>query len=262
MLFNGNVKLSAVITSIICFIILIFFDVINRILKKKIRKIPVYIPGQLIVVVLAIGISYGADLHDNFGLPTIIDSGGILPGSCFKPTIPDHTLILAVLPEAFAIAIIGFVINIAQAKLLAQKNCYSIHPNQELLAYGVMNMGGAFFGSFPTAGALSRTVLQDATGGHTQLVSFISSFVVLLVILFLGFLFGPLPNAAVSVIVIMALKGLFLQVRDVRRYFYLHWPDMIVWLVVFISTLIIGLDIGLAIGVFCSIFIVVIQTML
>jgi MFS superfamily sulfate permease-like transporter len=130
MLFNGNVKLSAVITSIICFIILIFFDVINRILKKKIRKIPVYIPGQLIVVVLAIGISYGADLHDNFGLPTIIDSGGILPGSCFKPTIPDHTLILAVLPEAFAIAIIGFVINIAQAKLLAQKNCYSIHPNQ------------------------------------------------------------------------------------------------------------------------------------
>ena len=31
-----------------------------------------------------------------------------------------------------------------------------------------MNFGGAFLGSFPTAGALSRTVLQDATGGNTQ----------------------------------------------------------------------------------------------
>ncbi len=57
-----------------------------------------------------------------------------------------------------------------------------------------MNFGGSFFGSFPTAGALSRTVLQDATGGHTQLVGFLSSGIVLIVILFLGFLFRSLPN--------------------------------------------------------------------
>ena len=31
-----------------------------------------------------------------------------------------------------------------------------------------MNIGGSFTGSIPTAGALSRTVLQDATGGNTQ----------------------------------------------------------------------------------------------
>jgi hypothetical protein len=61
-----------------------------------------------------------------------------------------------------------------------------------------MNLGGAFFGSFPTAGALSRTVLQDATGGQTQLVGFFSSGIVILVILFLGFLFGPLPNVTRS----------------------------------------------------------------
>ena len=57
-----------------------------------------------------------------------------------------------------------------------------------------MNFGGSFFGSFPTAGALSRTVLQDATGGNTQLVGCISSGIVILVILFLGSLFGPLPS--------------------------------------------------------------------
>ena len=59
-----------------------------------------------------------------------------------------------------------------------------------------MNFGGSFFGSFPTAGALSRTVLQDATGGNTQLVGIISSAIVLFVILFLGSLFGSLPNVS------------------------------------------------------------------
>ena len=58
----------------------------------------------------------------------------------------------------------------------------------------MMNFGGSFFGSFPTAGALSRTVLQDATGGNTQLVGCISSAIVILVILLLGSLFGPLPS--------------------------------------------------------------------
>ena len=32
--------------------------------------------------------------------------------------------------DSFVISIIGFVINIAQAKLLAQKNGYSIYPDQ------------------------------------------------------------------------------------------------------------------------------------
>ena len=67
---------------------------------------------------------------------------------------------------------------------------------QEFFAYGAMNFGGSFFGSFPTAGALSRTVLQDATGGHTQLVGCISSVIVLFVIVFLGTLFGPLPSVS------------------------------------------------------------------
>lgn len=100
-------------------------------------------------------------------------------------------------------------------------------------------------------------------------MSIIASFLVLFVMLAIGFLFNPLPNvsltlllslsqsfsllffssplhllplmydiidinilslfsqAVVAVIVVMALKGLFLQLRDVRRYYYLHWPDMV-----------------------------------
>ena len=62
-----------------------------------------------------------------------------------------------------------------------------------MFAYGIMNFGGSFFGSFPTAGALSRTVLQDATGGNTQLVGCISSGIVIIVILFLGLSLDHFP---------------------------------------------------------------------
>ncbi|XP_019851375.1 PREDICTED: solute carrier family 26 member 10-like [Amphimedon queenslandica] len=258
-LFSWKVSVPAIVTSIISLIILIVFDLINRFLKKKVTKISIYIPGQLIVVILATGISYGANITD---LPTIEDAGGILPAQCYTPKLPVGRLIGDVASEAFIIAVISFVINISQAKLMAQKNSYSIHPDQELFAYGIMNIGGSLFRSFPTAGALSRTVLQDLTGGKTQLVSIIASFIVLLVMLAIGFLFNSLPNAAVAAIVVMALKGLFLQVRDIRRYYYIHWPDMLVWLVVFLSTLIIGLDLGLGIGIFFSLFTIIVRTIL
>lgn len=48
----------------------------------------------------------------------------------YTPKLPVGRLIGDVASEAFIIAVISFVINISQAKLMAQKNSYSIHPDQ------------------------------------------------------------------------------------------------------------------------------------
>lgn len=48
----------------------------------------------------------------------------------FKPTVPVYSLMCDVIVDAFIIAIVSFVINIAQAKLVAKKNGYSIHSDQ------------------------------------------------------------------------------------------------------------------------------------
>ena len=53
-LFHWRVAVPAIITSIISLIILVVFDLINRFLKKKVTKISIYIPGQLIVVSVCI----------------------------------------------------------------------------------------------------------------------------------------------------------------------------------------------------------------
>ena len=45
-------------------------------------------------------------------------------------TTPKSSLMTELIADAFIIAIISFVINISQAKLLAKKNSYSVHPDQ------------------------------------------------------------------------------------------------------------------------------------
>lgn len=48
----------------------------------------------------------------------------------FTPTIANINLIGDLFTDAIVIAIVSFALNIAQAKLLAIKNGYSIHPDQ------------------------------------------------------------------------------------------------------------------------------------
>lgn len=45
-------------------------------------------------------------------------------------TLPNGDLISSLITDAIVIAIISFVINISQAKLLAKKNSYTVHPDQ------------------------------------------------------------------------------------------------------------------------------------
>ena len=50
LIFTGRVNGAAIVTGLVCIIILIGVDQVNGLLRKYIRKIPVHIPAQLIVV--------------------------------------------------------------------------------------------------------------------------------------------------------------------------------------------------------------------
>ena len=41
---------------------------------------------------------------------------------------------------------------------------------QEFLAHGFTNIVGSFFSCFVSSGSLSRSVIQDVTGGNTQVL--------------------------------------------------------------------------------------------
>ncbi|MEQ2177640.1 hypothetical protein GOODEAATRI_005574, partial [Goodea atripinnis] len=83
----------------------------------------------------------------------------------------------------------------------------------ELIALGLCNFMSSFFHSFAITSSMSRSLVQESTGGKTQIAGLLSSLIVLLVVLAIGFVFQPLPQA--------------------------------IWLVSFKASVLLGLDYGL-----------------
>jgi solute carrier family 26 protein 5 len=84
------------------------------------------------------------------------------------------------------------------------------------------NTVSSFFQCYPSAGSLSRSQVQEGSGGKTLLVGGISSLVLGLVLLVLTPLLRSLPMACLAAIVIVNLKGLFLQLKDFLFYFRIN----------------------------------------
>lgn len=84
--------------------------------------------------------------------------------------------------------------------IFAKKHSYEVKPNQELLAVGVSNVVGAFFSCIPISCALARSLIQEQTGGQTQVASVVSAVLILIVLLWIGPFFEFLPKVSVRLI--------------------------------------------------------------
>ena len=93
---------------------------------------------------------------------------------------------------------------------------YEIDVDQELLAGGIHNTISAFFGCFVSTQAPPRTMVHETTGCKTQLTGFVSTFLPLLVILYIGPLFESLPISVLACIISCALIPLMKQFQQLR----------------------------------------------
>lgn len=75
------------------------------------------------------------------------------------------------------------------------------------------------------------------------------------VLLWLGPLFEVLPRATLASIILVALKGLIWQVKDLKKLSKESRLDVLVWIVTFLTVIIIDIDVGLLAGALVSIFI-------
>jgi solute carrier family 26 protein len=121
---------------------------------------------------------------------------GHLPTGLPGPELPKFELLPDVFGGAAVIAIVAYTTSYSMAKILALKQNYQVDANQELLAQGLGNLTGSCFKSAPIAAALSRSLIQQTVGGATQVASFVSCGVLLVILLFLAPLLEPLPHAS------------------------------------------------------------------
>ncbi|XP_076985517.1 solute carrier family 26 member 6-like isoform X4 [Tamandua tetradactyla] len=215
-------------------------------------------PLSLIYLIGATGISYSLDLKHRFR----VDIVGNIPAGLVPPVAPSPERFTELMGNAFTIAVVGFAIAISLGKIFALRHGYRVDSNQELVALGLSNLIGGLFQCFPVSCSMSRSLVQESAGSHTQVAGAISAFFILIIILKLGGLFRELPKAVLAATIIVNLKGMLMQFTDICSLWKANRVDLLIWLVTFVATILLNLDLGLAVAVVFSLLLVVIRTQL
>lgn len=206
------------------------------------------IPGPLAVVVGAIAISSIFQLAD-LGVSVV----GQIPGGLPMPQIPQVSLgdLRKLLPAALAISILIFSDEVLIARVFARKNHYEINTNQELIALGAMNVSSGLFQSFATAASSSRTVVNDNSGGKSQVVGLISAGLVVVFLLFFTSLLQSLPTVVLGAIIIVASVNL-IDIQEFRSLNLVRHSEFYLSLFTLFGVLVIGIVPGIVLAVIFS----------
>jgi high affinity sulfate transporter 1 len=217
------------------------------------RRFRPFAPSALIAVVLAVGAVSILGLEER-GVRVI----GEVPTGMVALTIPALSAesILALLPGAFAVVLLGYSVSLGVASVGAQTTGETIDPNQELVALGVANLGAAFSSGFVVCGSLSRASVILRAGGKSQVVSLINAALVVLTLIFLIPLFFKLPQATLAAIVIVAMSGL-LNLGYFRRLFRISRGEFAYAMAALFGVLGLGILQGVALGVILALVVLI-----
>uniref|UniRef100_A0A671QZ57 Prestin-like n=1 Tax=Sinocyclocheilus anshuiensis TaxID=1608454 RepID=A0A671QZ57_9TELE len=243
-----NIASTNVVTLIIGLVCMVFLYFIKDLNERFKKKLPIPIPGEIIVVIVSTGISYGMVMSENYGVEVV----GKIPTGLLPPKIPDFSVFPNLFPDAFAIAVVGFSIAISLAKTFALKHGYSVDGNQELIALGLCNFMSSFFHTFVVTASMSRSLVQESTGGHTE--------VSVTYLLAIGFVFQPLPTTVLAAIIMVNLLGMYKQLKDIPALWRTSKIELAIWLVSFFASVLLGLDYGLVVAMGFAILTVIYRT--
>lgn len=159
---------------------------------------------------------------------------------------------------AAVICLLDIAESTTVARRYAQQHRYKLNFTQELRALGIANVAGAFFNSYTTTGAFSRTAINSLAGAKTLMSSFVSGIAIGIVLLFVTPVLTHLSINVQGAIVIVAVLPLF----DYASAFY-FWDvsklDFLAWMVTFFVTSAFGALAGIAAGVGVSLAIVILR---
>ncbi|XP_032445887.1 chloride anion exchanger-like [Xiphophorus hellerii] len=237
-------------------VIMVVVFIVKELNDRYRAKLPVSIPIEVIMTVIACGVSYGFNFEKRYDVEVV----GTMVRGYESPIVPSVQVFQESAVEAFPVAIVGFAVAFSVAKVYSNKHDYPIDGNQELVAFGVSNMFGATFRSFAASKALSRTAVQESSGGKTQVAGLVSAMMAMIVTVALGFLLEPLPRSVLGALVVVNLKGMLMQFREIPYLWRRDEPECVVWVGTCLAAILLGLDLGLAVGLGIELLTVVFRT--
>jgi sulfate permease, SulP family len=209
-------------------------------------------PAALIVVVAATLITWMFSLNQA-GVSIVGDIPAGFPSFYTDFNLADIRMLI---PIILVIALVSYMESIAVAKAIANKRGYKIDADQELIALGSANIGGAFFQSFPITGGFSRSAVNDQAGARTTVAPIFTAVIIVMTVLFITPLFYYLPNAVLAAIIMVAVASLF-DSREMAFLWRTDKKDLAMMMVTFVATLFLGIEEGIATGVIISLIMVI-----
>jgi SulP family sulfate permease len=229
------------------------------ILLFVLRSLSGRIPVGLAVLALGIIISavFGLSAH---GVAVV----GKIPSGLPSLVIPDinpgylWTLLprWALLPGALGIALVIYTEGLGAANAFASKHNYEVNANQELISYGVANIGSAVLGGLAAGGSLSQSSVNDSAGAKTSVSLLVAAAMGFITIIALTPLFTALPEAVLAAIIIYAVSHL-MKWRQMQRFFQINQVEFWLGMVALLGVLVVDVLPGLAIAVLFSLIIVI-----
>ncbi|XP_034867397.1 anion exchange transporter [Mirounga leonina] len=244
------VRLEALLLSLLSIVVLVLVKELNEQFKSKIK---VVLPVDLVLIIAASFACYCTNMEITYGLEVV----GHIPEGIPPPRAPPMNVLSAVITEAFGVALVGYVASLALAQGSAKKYKYSVDDNQEFLAHGLSNVIPSFFFCIPSAAAMGRTAGLYSTGAKTQVACLISCILVLIVIYSVGPLLYWLPMCVLASIIVVGLKGMLIQFRDLKKYWNVDKIDWGIWVTTYVFTICFAANVGLLFGVVCTLAIVI-----
>ncbi|KAG0193293.1 hypothetical protein DFQ28_005736 [Apophysomyces sp. BC1034] len=159
------------------------------------------------------------------------------------------TVISNVIGSLPSIIIILLLEHITVAKSFGNVSNYTIRPNQEILAIGISNVIGSFFGAYPATGAFSRTAVMSRSGSKTPLAGIFSSAIVALALYALTPAFYYVPNATLAAVVVHAVSDLISGPRYIREL----WKTSLLEFFVFFVSVVVACFVDVETAIYVSI---------
>jgi SulP family sulfate permease len=203
-------------------------------------------PGMLIAVAVTAALT-GA-LH--IDVTTIGTRFGSVPTSLPTPTLPpfDLTKASAVLPDAFAIALLGAIESLLSAVVADGMSGRRHRSNCELVAQGAANIVATLFGGMPVTGTIARTATNVRAGAKGPIAGMLHAVYIALFMMVAAPLAVYIPLAALGAVLTvvawnMAEREEFAALLRVSK------GDALVLLTTFLLTIFEDLTVAIGVGV-------------
>jgi sulfate permease, SulP family len=166
----------------------------------------------------------------------------------FALPLPGPVAIDDFILGALSILLVSFGSGIVTARSFGAKNHYQVDANRELIGFGAANIASGLFGGFPVSSSDSRTAVNDAVGGRSQLAGLAAAAGLLGAVLFLGELLAYLPAAALGAVIASAAIDLT-DLRGFMALWRLSRIEMAIALIALAGVMSLGILTGVVVAI-------------